>query len=721
MKNIRWIAGLLTVGIIGILGPVLEARSWKEIEKSGCLRVLTVDGKRRAPQGLHRVEMPIDRERALLQHFSKKHQLKLLYVMAPSFSDLFRMLEADQGDLISANLADTPARRQVILTSEPFFLTREMVFTSAKSPLRGNTSKCLNGKLGALLPGTSYVTSFRAVMAKNKNVYAREMASTISHEELIRRVARGQYAYSVLNECDLDAWMAYYPELRKLFSIQDHVALVFGARKDSAELIRRLNQVIPPMNVIPEGVTPANSKSAADDTGTELKHTQLSRNMTGDLDEINQRGFIRMLTCNDAFSCYLHRGEMMGFEYELARRFGNSNELTLVTVIPENFSDLVKGLREGKGDFIAANFTMTRERMDAYPDLLFCTPYCGVTQVLVGRSGEKKITMLKDLQGRTVHVRKSNSYYDTLLKLQDHGIDFKIEFVPEDETEHLTLQKVAAGKYDLTVVDDTYLQMGINVGWKIKKLLELTEPQPFAWVVRRSNPHLAKAINDFFKKENRSIFFNMRKKYYYGARHAQKLVAGVKKGSMSRLSPYDALFQKYGKLYGLDWYFLAAVAYQESRFQADLVNEIGAAGLMQVMPRTAREMGISNLTNPENGIRAGAGYLKKLYDRFSDVPTRENRLCFTLAAYNAGYEHVMDARLLAARLGRDPNVWFDNTEAALAKLQTPPYASKAKFGYCRAAETIPYVNNIMLQTYHYCKFLENQAGTNQLKSVPKKK
>lgn len=255
------------------------------------------------------------------------------------------------------------------------------------------------------------------------------------------------------------------------------------------------------------------------------------------------------------------------------------------------------------------------------------------------------------------------------------------------------------------------MKMAIDGGSKVRGLIFLTEEQPFSWVVRKNNPQLAAAINSFFKKENKSAFFNLCKKRYYSARNAQTIAPWSLRGKDIVISEFDPLFRKYGDMYGFDWYLLAAQSYQESHFDPGRINHIGATGLMQVLPKTAQEIGVSNLTTPDNGIHAGAKYMAKLRDCFDGVDeiTPENQLCFSLASYNAGYGHVMDARALAAQLGLDPNVWFGNTEKALALLEDPKYASQAKYGYCRASETIPYVSNIIQQKNAYEKVIKADA------------
>ncbi len=156
-----------------------------------------------------------------------------------------------------------------------------------------------------------------------------------------------------------------------------------------------------------------------------------------------------------------------------------------------------------------------------------------------------------------------------------------------------------------------------------------------------------------------------------------------------RISPYDDLFKKYGREVGIDWRLLAAQAFQESRFDPKVRSWAGAKGLMQLMPRTASEIGIrGDLHDPETGIRAGALYMRRLTDRYNPAMPLSERLWFALAAYNAGPGHVLDGRRIARQKGQDPNVWFGSVENTLPLLRQSAYARKARYGFCRCREAV---------------------------------
>ena len=164
------------------------------------------------------------------------------------------------------------------------------------------------------------------------------------------------------------------------------------------------------------------------------------------------------------------------------------------------------------------------------------------------------------------------------------------------------------------------------------------------------------------------------------------------------ISVYDDLFKKHAKGTKYDWHFLAAICYHESRFQNNLVSWAGAAGIMGLMPRTAKSLGLTSedRMNPDLSIGAAVELLDRLDKIFRKVENNEERMKFILAAYNAGNGHVNDAQALAGKYGANPYIWEDNVQKYLELKSNPEYYNDpvCKVGYFRGGETIKYVNNV---------------------------
>jgi len=185
---------------------------------------------------------------------------------------------------------------------------------------------------------------------------------------------------------------------------------------------------------------------------------------------------------------------------------------------------------------------------------------------------------------------------------------------------------------------------------------------------------------------------------YYGKVHLFDYVDPKKfhKRIQTRLPKYLDLIKKTARSYGFDWRLIAAVIYQESHFNPKARSHTGVKGLMQVTLTTAKEMGITNRLDPAQSVQAGVKYLKKIADRWEEVPDEE-RLTFALASYNIGYGHVRDAQKLAESKGLDPDRW-ESLKETLPLLRIKKYYKQTTYGYARGTEPVRYIQRI--RTYY---------------------
>ena len=187
----------------------------------------------------------------------------------------------------------------------------------------------------------------------------------------------------------------------------------------------------------------------------------------------------------------------------------------------------------------------------------------------------------------------------------------------------------------------------------------------------------------------------------------RKVSSPILNAARGQISLYDDLFKKHAISCGWDWRLMAAQAYQESAFDPQAVSYMGAMGLMQLMPGTARDVDVSQseVFVPENNVRGAAKLIKQLNTHYSFISNADERINFILAAYNAGAGHVDDARALAQKYGRNPNVWLGNVDAFVLKMSDSQYynQSEVKYGYFRGSETYDYVNSIRARWSEYKK------------------
>ncbi|MFH0883395.1 MAG: transporter substrate-binding domain-containing protein [bacterium] len=428
-----------------------------------------------------------------------------------------------------------------------------------------------------------------------------------------------------------------------------------------------------------------------------------------DLDQIVASDTLRVITRNHPLSYYLYRGTRRGFEFELLQRFAEEQGIHIEVVLPPTWNDMISWLYQGKGDVIAAQLTVTPERK-RFVD--FTNSYLQVQQVAVGTDEMPPPKSLEQLTGETVLVRRGSSYEERLRQLQRAGLDVRLDYLDETVEENDPVQLVAQGRYSLTVVDNTIARLeqhfypGLQVG------MTLSDPQDLAWAVRPNSPKLREALNDFLRRHERRTFFNVLKSRYFDdpdrfLKHRSAQLSLARRG---RISDFDRYFREAGQTSGFDWRLLAAQSYHESRFRPNKVSWAGAVGLMQVMPRTAREMGIGNVWNPYQNIIAGARYMRRLYGLYGDAATEDDRLRMTLAAYNAGIGHISNARRLTSEWGGDSTSWND-VARSLSLLEKPEYYQKDSYAFVRGGTVRRYVVDVIDRYRIFCDLMPTEKDS----------
>ncbi len=616
--------------------------------------------------------VPRSEELRLIERFAAEAGLEPEYVYVDRYDRLIPRLLQGDGDLIIDNLTVSPSRKhQIRFTSPITYVKEQIVARQGEAPER---LRDLAGRSIAVHASSAYYDSLRKLQEKRyqPSFDIQLVEESISAEAILIGVAEGVYDLAITDNNLFQHVKAYRNNLEVAFDLGSVRAMAWGVHPDNPVLLSRLNEFL----------------------GQHHLASQEPLIARDDLAAIKQRGTLRVLTRNNPTSYFLWRGEFFGFEYELARHFAEQHGLRLEMVVPPSRDQLVPWLLQGKGDIIAASLKIN-DRIEK-KGVHFSRPYNQASEIVISRADEKGMDGPESLSGRTVVVHKSSSSWQSLQRLQAQGVDLNIRAAPEKlETSEL-IAKVAKGEYDLTVANSHILDIELTWRDDVKAAFPLDAPQPHGWLMRENNPGLLQAVNDFFKKEYRGLFYNVTYKKYFKnpKRNIQQVALQSDAYNRTRLSPYDDLVRKYAKEYGFDWRLLVSQMYQESRFEPGAKSWMGAMGLMQVMPRTAMELGFEDLHQPETGVHAGVKYLHWLMRRFEPELPVADRTWFALASYNAGIGHVIDARRLARHLGMDPNQWFENVEKAMLLLSNKTYAKNARHGYVRGYEPVKYVREI---------------------------
>ena len=359
---------------------------------------------------------------------------------------------------------------------------------------------------------------------------------------------------------------------------------------------------------------------------------------------------------------------------------------------------MVQWLEEGRVDMVAYNVIETKELRQKYD---FVLAQEDSYQVLVQKMGVSSLSDVTQLSGKTVHVNANSIFLERLKSLNEEiGGTIKIVQVADSLSNDDLIDMVSSGKINYTL---TYHNVAML--HKIySKTLDCHMPVGFdqknGWLIRKQSRDLRKVIDKWQKlSDTEHLQTNLFHKYWEKSPFFSLRKVKIPKGA---ISPYDQFFKKYAALINWDWRLLASVAFHESRFDNQEVSWVGAAGLMQLMPRTAENFGLDNTTifEPELNIEAGVQYIKSLNLVFRRVENNEERIKFILAAYNSGPAHILDAMALAAKYGKNPQVWFNNVEYFLLKKSDPQFYNDpvVKYGYFRGKVTVKYVQNI-LDTY----------------------
>ncbi|WP_286807217.1 MULTISPECIES: transporter substrate-binding domain-containing protein [unclassified Marinimicrobium] len=661
----------------------VETGDLDALKSRGQFRILV---HRAADEYLPRAGYPLDVEREMAKRFAREQGLEPVVISVPEYGDLLAQLLAGRGDMVAANLTVTPERAEQVGFTLGVDQTREVLVGRSGEPAPEGVAD-LSGRRVGVMRDTSFWeladTYFAEVPDIDPDIEIVPLPSTMTSDEVLDGLVAGEYDFALQDSNVMDVVRTYRDDVQVQLTLGERRPLAWAIRPSNTALLEELNRFL---------------------TRERLTRTDI-RAHTDDLAGIKERKVLRVITRNNGATYYLYRGELVGFEYELAKRFADSLGVRLQMVVADSDEAMIPMLNEGRGDMIAAFMTRTDERADR---VAFSRPYHYATETLVGRADEPAIDSLKQLAGRTLHLRRSSSYWSTAESIRERGVDVTLAPVSSTmETEDI-LARVADGTYDLTIADSHILQSELTWRDDIQGLLPLGDPTNQGWAVRPENPELLAAVNAFWKKEYRGLHYNILYKRYFedDARIREQRAGRVDVSETGALSPWDELARSYAEQYGFDWRLILAQMYQESRFDPAAVSWVGAKGLMQVMPRTGNELGLSPLDDPEVSVHAGVKYMDWLRYRFPERLPVDEQMWFSLAAYNAGVGHVRDARRLADQQGWDPDQWFGHVEKAMLLLTQPRYYQKARFGFVRGHEPVSYVRHIRDRYRAYARLTE---------------
>jgi membrane-bound lytic murein transglycosylase F len=431
--------------------------------------------------------------------------------------------------------------------------------------------------------------------------------------------------------------------------------------------------------------------------------------------QIQERGKLIASTDFNSTDYFIYRGEPMGFQYEKLKMFADYLGVDLEINVANSLDEAFYDLEEGHSDLIAMGLTVTLDRTERFD---FSHPILQTRQMLVQRKPENWRKMRTwddiekslirnpiDLAGKIVIVQKASAYTDRLENLSEEiGWPILVEQDPAREVEQL-VEAVANGEIEYTVCDEHMAAMFEKQYPEIDVRTAISFPQNIAWAVRQDSDSLLIAINKWLAEYNDTYASkHLIDKYFNNSRTAFMAKSESVSFNGKKISQYDEILRNISKQHDFDWRLVASLVYQESQFKPEVKSWSGAFGLMQIMPATAELLGIDSTASEFQQLEAGILYLKMLdNDLPAEIKDPDERIKFILAAYNVGIAHVFDARRLAEKNGKDPNVWTGNVDYYLLNKSNPEYYrdSVVRFGYARGEETYNFVIEVLDRFEHY--------------------
>lgn len=405
-------------------------------------------------------------------------------------------------------------------------------------------------------------------------------------------------------------------------------------------------------------------------------------------------------------SFFLVDGEEQGLEYELLNLYAKDRGLQIDIETVENYREMYDSIASGNFDLVMGTLFINAAMDSIIP---FTKPlyYADVIMVSTDDAKIKKSPQpIRVIHHSPVHFWMHER--DTII----NRIRDSIEHLGTELSKELALERVASNKMSRLVIDRNEFLIMHSFFPQLREHATLQRQQPIGFAFNRYSMSLQDNFNDWYQSHHKSTDYQyIIKKYQdHSAFMKERLRFELPAIRQGVISHYDSIIKRHAKVHDFDWKLIAAIIHQESRFRPTIVSPVGAYGLMQLMPSVAKTYHINfkGLSSPNLNIQTGTKYFRWIYNHF-DKPeyAAEDKIKFSLAAYNAGIGHILDAKALAAKYQLNPYVWDGNVEDMLLKKGTKQFYDDpvVKFGHCRGFETQVYVRNIMQYYEHYRNFL----------------
>jgi membrane-bound lytic murein transglycosylase F len=412
----------------------------------------------------------------------------------------------------------------------------------------------------------------------------------------------------------------------------------------------------------------------------------------GLMDQIKTLGELRIVTRNGPLAFYRGADDMPeGPEYELARRFASELGVRLKIEPVHSYAEIYAAITSGRAHVAAAGLKIPSERIRG---IIFGPAYQHVREHLIYRRGANRPSSLADIRNADLEIVAGSSHAATLYTARQSIPD--LVWVENSSTDTQTLlDDVANGTIDYTIADSTEFALAHDEHPELRIAFDFPGSQSLAWAVSERDPRFLGAIGSYFGRVQGNGGLAAIIARYYGPSENLDYVGprGFMRDMQSRLPLYRQWFEEAAAQSSQDWRLLAAIGYQESKWNPSAASPTGAKGLMQLTHNSASEAQVTDPADARQSIFGGARYFKRVFEKIPGHVPEPDRTWFALAAYNIGYGHLEDARVLAQKAGRDPDSWQDVREF-LPLLAQEFWYTQTENGYARGWEPVQYVDNV---------------------------
>jgi len=408
-------------------------------------------------------------------------------------------------------------------------------------------------------------------------------------------------------------------------------------------------------------------------------------------DQIKLLGELRVVTRESPLAYYRDGDDSpQGPEYELAKRFADELGVKLKVTPVRSYADIYAALTSGRAHLAAAALKVP---LKAVPGVAFGPTYQRVREHLIYLRGSLRPNSLAEIGNGDLEIAAGSSHAKELRAARDSMPE--LAWVENHSTDsQLLLEGVSEGTIDYTIADSTEFLLAHDEHPDLRIAFDFPGGESLAWAASTRDPEFLLELNWYFSRMTTDgELAGIVGRYYDRSDETEMASDGFMRHLQSRLPLYQQWFEEAAEQSSQDWRLLAAIGYQESKWNPGASSAAGAKGMMQLTERTASEARVKNPSDARQSIFGGARYFQYVYGKIPSHIPEPDRTWFALAAYNIGYGHLEDARVLAQKAHRDPDSW-ENVRKFLPLLEQEYWYTQTENGYARGWEPVRYVDNV---------------------------